>query len=120
MSIDIYNNPPKTVTVLCHTSAGDDDNEYFIKGNEYELSTEYTRISEDTNNQECILCWVHLSNIPESHSNNRTGARFTVKGNEYRDAKELGEREPYYSHFTKYFVCPIQRDRDNKLNQIGI
>ena len=36
------------------------------------------------------------------------------------DVKELGEREPYYTHFTKYFVCPIQRDRDNKLNQIGI
>lgn len=51
--IDIYNQPAKTVTVLCHTSLGD---------------------------------------ILDEHG------RF----------------------FTDYFVCPVQRERDNKLTEIGI
>lgn len=108
--IDIYNQPAKTVTVLYHTTLGDPldlQGRFFTKGKEYKLSTEITtpyRLSDgpDTNNQECILC------------NDYYGDRFAVKGNIYHDG------EPRWSHFTDYFVCPIQRERDNKLNQIGI
>ncbi len=42
------------------------------------------------------------------------GERFAVKGNIYHDG------EPRWSHFTDYFVCTIQRERDNKLTEIGI
>ena len=119
--IDIYNQPAKTVTVLCHTSLGDPLDEkgrFFTKGNEYKLSTEITtpskwlfwmhRLSDgpDTNNQECILCWISF--------NDYYGERFAVKGNIYHDG------EPRWSHFTDYFVCPIQRERDNKLTEIGV
>lgn len=113
--IDIYNQPAKTVTVLCHTSLGDPlediQGRFFTKGNEYKLSTEITtpyRLSDgpDTNNQECILCWISF--------NDYYGERFAVKGNIYHDG------EPRWSHFTDYFVCPIQRERDNKLTEIGI
>ena len=100
--IDIYNKPEKIITVLCHTSLGGTD-EFYLKGNEYKMSTE---ITTDTNNQECILCWINFKNV--------YGERFAVKGNIYH------EGEPRWPHFTEYFVCPIQRERDNKLNQIGI
>jgi hypothetical protein len=112
--IDIYNKPEKTITILCHTSLGDPLDEhgrFFTKGNEYKLSTEITtpyKLSDgpDTNNQECILCWISF--------NDYYGDRFAVKGNIYHDG------EPRWSNFTDYFVCPIQRERDNKLTEIGI
>ncbi len=123
--IDIYNKPEKIITVLCHTSFGDPNdplNRFYLKGNEYKMSTE---ITTDTNNQECILCWINFKNVygvrmkhilvikyyKSLFSNMR---RFAVKGNIYH------EGEPRWPHFTEYFVCPIQRERDNKLNQIGI
>ena len=68
----------------------------------FKLKCEITRIS--SNNQECILCWINF--------NDKFGSRFSVKGNIYR----LGE--PYWPHFTKYFICPIERNRDNKINKI--
>jgi len=105
--IDIYNHPTdaksKEVTVLCHTSLGDPLDEhgrFFLKGKEYKLTTEIR------NNQEYILCWISF--------NEGYGERFAIKGNVYHDG------EPRWSHFTDYFVCPIQRERDNKLNEIGI
>ena len=121
--IDIYNQPEKTINVLCHTSLGDPLDEhgrFFTKGNEYKMTTEITtpyRLTNgpDTNNQECtasgslhssILCWINF--------NETYGERFAVKGNIYHNG------EPRWSHFTDYFVCPIQRERDNKLNEIGI
>ena len=49
--IDIYNQPAKTVTVLCHTSLGDPSDKqgrFFVKGNEYKLITEVKRRLVDT------------------------------------------------------------------------
>ena len=84
--IDIYNQPAKTVNVLCHTSLGDPldlQGRFFTKGNEYKLSTEittpyshrYSRLSDgpDTNIQEYILCWISF--------NDYYGDRFAVKFN---------------------------------------
>ena len=107
--IDIYNEPTKTITVLCHTSLGDTNDKhgrFYLKGNEYKLGTEIIRVSEDTNWEDCILCWIDQTK--------GFGSRFAVKGNIYHKG------EPYWPHFTECFVCPIQRDRENKLNQIGI
>ena len=112
--IDIYNQPKKIITVLCHTSLGDPSDKqgrFFVKGNEYKLTTEITTPhiltkDPDTKSKECILCWISFNNV--------YGERFAVKGNIYHDG------EPRWSHFTEYFVCPIQRERDNKLNEIGI
>ena len=112
--IDIYNKPAKTLSVLCHTTLGDPNDplgRFFTKGNEYKMSTEVStphRLTKDpdTNNQECILCWISF--------NETYGERFAIKGNIYNDG------EPRWPHFTEYFVCPIQRERDSKLNQIGI
>ena len=111
--IDIYNQPTKEVTVLCHTPLGDPldlHGRFFVKGNEYKMNTEIRthRLTKDpdTNNQECILCWISF--------NEGYGERFAIKGNIYHNDK------PYWPHFTEYFVCPIQRERDNKLNEIGI
>lgn len=124
--IDIYNQPAKTVTVLCHTSLGDTNDKhgrFYLKGNEYKLSTEITtpyRLSDgpDTNNQECILCWISFNDEKFSFgidiNYHYYGERFAVKGNIYHKG------EPYWPHFTDYFVCPIQRERDNKLTEIGI
>lgn len=98
--IDIYNQPTKEVTVLCHTSLGDPLDEhgrFFLKGNEYKMSTEVS-------SPYTILCWISF--------NETYGERFAVKGNIYHDG------EPRWSHFTDYFVCPIQRERDNKLNEL--
>ena len=77
------------------------------------LSTEIYRLSNgpDTNNQECILCWMSFNDYYYYYY---YVERFAVKGNIYHDG------EPRWSHFTDYFVCPIQRERDNKLTEIGI
>jgi hypothetical protein len=59
--IDIYNKPEKTITILCHTTLGDTNDplgRFYLKGNEYKMNTEVTSVSNDTNNQECILCWI--------------------------------------------------------------
>ena len=107
--IDIYNKPEKTITILCHTTLGDTNDplgRFYLKGNEYKMNTEVTSVSPNTNNQECILCWIDQTK--------GFGSRFAIKGNIYHDGK------PYWPHFTEYFVCPIQRERNNKLNQIGI
>lgn len=104
---DIYNKPIKSVKVLCHTSLGDQNDElgrFYLKGNEYEMNTEVHSAAEDTNNEECILCWLS--------QNSRFGSRFAVKGNIY----DMGEA--YWPHFTEYFECPLERERDNKLKQI--
>lgn len=108
--IDIYNKPPKTISVLCHTTLGDLNDplgRFYLKGNEYKMGTEIHRVSEDTKNQECILCWINQTE--------GFGSRFAVKGNVYGTFDK-----PYWTHFTEYFVCPIQRERDSKLNKIGI
>ena len=108
--LDIYNQPAKTVTVLCHTTLGDTNDpkgRFYLKGNEYKLGTEITRVSEDTKWEDCILCWINQTE--------GFGSRFAVKGNVY----DIFDK-PYWPHFTDYFVCPIQRERDNKLTEIGI
>lgn len=128
--IDIYNQPAKTVTVLCHTSLGDildEHGRFYLKGTEYKLSTEIVTPRQDTKWEDCILCWI---NQTEGY-----GSRFAVKGNIYdtfgdfrqrfeREKKQMEDSgefgEPYWPHFTDYFVCPIQRERDNKLTEIGI
>ncbi len=107
--IDIYKLPPKKVTVLCHTSCTLGE-QSFIKGNEYTLHTEDHGYVDNKN--ECILCWIESTNI--------FGARFAVKGNVYIQHGDYYTESNIYNHFTDYFVCPIKRERDNKLTEIGI
>ena len=107
--VDIYNAPEKTVMVMCHTAMGDTIDQhgrYYEVGKEYKMSTEIIKPSADTNNQECILCWIN-------HSVGY-GSRFAVKGNIYR------YDEPYWPDFKDYFFCPVSRVRDEKLVEIGI
>jgi len=109
MNKDIYNPPTKSINVLCHTSLGDPNDpngRFYLKDNEYLLGTEIVTPKQDTNWEDCILCWI---NQTESF-----GSRFAIKGNIYLNG------EPIWSHFTDYFVCPVQRERDNKLTEIGI
>jgi hypothetical protein len=106
MSIDIYNAPAKSVMVMCHTSKGDPNGiKYFEAGKEYRMGTEITKPSRDTNNQECILCWISF--------NEGFGSRFAVKGNVSHNG--LG-----WPEFKDYFICPVARVRDEKLDEIGI
>lgn len=110
MNIDIYNLPCKTVNVLCHTTLGDTNDKlgrFFLKGKEYKLVTEKVNPSQDTKWEDCILCWVNQTD--------GFGSRFAVKGNIYQYNDKT-----YWPHFSDYFVCPIQRERDNKLTEIGI
>jgi len=105
----IYHFSSEDEALLCHTTLGDTNDplgRFYLKGNEYKMNTEVTSVSPDTNNQECILCWIDQTK--------GFGSRFAIKGNIYHDGK------PYWPHFTEYFVCPIQRERDSKLNEIGI
>jgi hypothetical protein len=109
MNLDIYNLPCKTIKVLCHTTLVDPNDPYvifYLKGNEYTLATESHIIRQDTKWEECILCWINQTETEMYYF----GSRFVVKGNVYGQ----------FPHFTDYFVCPIQRERDNKLNMIGI
>ena len=107
--VDIYNAPEKTVMVKCHTPFGDTIDQhgrYYEVGKEYKMSTEIIKPSADTNNQECILCWIDF--------NDEYGSRFAVKGNIYH------YNEPYWSDFKRVFECPVARVRDEKLVEIGI
>lgn len=109
MSIDIYNAPRKTIMVMCHTSNGDHldiDGRFYEKGKEYRMSTEIIKPTPDTNNQECILCWIDFNEF--------FGNRFAVKGNVYHKG------EPYWPDFRDYFVCPLARERNDKLERLGI
>ena len=121
---DIYNAPQKSVLVMCHTSKGDPkdmDGRYFEAGEEYWMGTEIIKPSKDTNNQECILCWISF--------NEGFGSRFAVKGNIYRTLEDralsvrLGtghNSEPYWPDFKDYFICPVARVRDEQLEKLGL
>jgi hypothetical protein len=107
--INIYQAPKKSVMVLCHTALGnpnDDYGRYFEPGKEYLLGTEISGPKEDTNWEDCILCWISF--------NEGFGSRFAVKGNIYHSGN------PIWSHFTDYFYCPVAMAREEKLNQLEI
>lgn len=109
-NIDIYNAPGKYVMVMCHTAMGDPNDEYgryFEVGKEYRMGTEIIKPNPDTNHQECILCWIDF--------NAGYGSRFAVKGNIYHY-----NYKPYWPDFKKFFICPVAKIRDEKLNEIGI
>jgi hypothetical protein len=109
MNIDIYNAPAKTMMVMCHTSKGDPndkDGKYFEAGKEYRIGTEIVKPSADTNNQECILCWIN-------YDSDGFGTRFAVKGNVSHNG--LG-----WPEFKDYFICPIARVREEQLEKLGI
>ena len=108
--IDIYNAPQKSVMVMCHTSKGDPndkDGKYFEVGKEYWMGTEIVKPNKDTNNQECILCWIEF--------NERFGSRFAVKGNIY---DSFGKA--YWPDFKRVFECPVARIRGEQLEKLGI
>jgi hypothetical protein len=85
----------------------DKDGKYFEAGKEYRMGTEIIKPSRDTNNQECILCWIEF--------NAGFGSRFAVKGNIY---DSFGKA--YWPDFRKVFECPVARVREEKLEKIGI
>ena len=91
LSTDIYN--PTSVLVLCHTTFLD-----YKSGEEYKLTPE---VYDD-----CILCWIN--------SSPGFGNRFAIVGNIELDS------EPIWVNFLNYFVCPIARERNEKLKEIGI
>lgn len=108
--IDIYNAPPKSVKVMCHTSMGDPndkDGRYFQAGKEYRMGTEIIKPSKDTRYGECILCWVKF--------NEGYGSRFAVKGNIYDS-----DGKAYWPDFKKVFECPVTRIREEKFKELGI
>ena len=111
MSIDIYNAPAKRMMVMCHTSKGDPndkDGKYFEAGKEYRMGTEIGKPSRDTNNQECILCWIDYSIYGFGF-----GSRFAVKGNVSHNG--LG-----WPEFKDYFICPVARAREDQLEKLGL
>jgi rubredoxin len=109
MNIDIYNAPAKSVMLMCHTSKGDPNDKYgkyFEAGKEYRMGTEIVKPSRDTNNQECILCWIEF--------NVGFGSRFAVKGNVSHDEKA------YWPDFKDHFICPVARVRKEQLEKLCI
>ena len=109
--MDIYSAPQKSVMVMCHTSKGDPndkDGRYFEAGKEYRMCTEIVKPSADTNNQECILCWIDYSSDGFGF-----GIRFAVKGNVSHNG--LG-----WPDFKDYFICPVARVRNEQLEKLGI
>ena len=106
----IYNAPQKAVMVMCHTSMGDPndkDGRYFEADEEYWMGTEIIKPSKDTNNQECILCWISF--------NEGFGSRFAVKGNIYNS-----DGKAYWPDFKRVFECPVAKIRDEQLEKLGI
>jgi hypothetical protein len=99
LSSDIYK--PPSLLVLCHTTFLD-----YKAGEEYKLTPEVVAPKKDTNNKECILCWIN--------SNPGFGSRFSIVGNIYNEDK------PLWVNFLDYFVCPVARERNEKLKEIGI
>ena len=107
---DIYNAPQKSVMVICHTSMGDPNDKhgrYFEAGEEYRMGTEIVKPNKDTNNQECILCWIDF--------NDGFGSRFAVKGNIY---DSFGKA--YWPDLKMVFECPVARIRGEQLEKLGI
>ena len=107
LSGDMFN--PPYIMVLCHTSLGDPNDElgrFYKAGKEYRLRPEVVEPNKDTNYKECILCWINMSK--------GFGGRFAIVGNIYIDG------EPIWENFLEHFVCPIKRERTNKLEDIGI
>ena len=107
---DIYSAPKKSVTVMCHTSMGDPNDKherYFEAGKEYRMGTEIVKPQRETNYQECILCWIEF--------NEGYGSRFAVKGNIYDS-----DGKAYWPDFKRIFVCPAAREREEKLQKLGI
>jgi hypothetical protein len=74
-----------------------------MEGTEYTLTTEMF-----DNGEQCILGWITLND-------NGFGARFAIKGNLLNS-----NNEPEWPEFLDYFLCPIQRNREQQLNLIGI
>ena len=114
MDKNIYHNKAMKVMVLCHTPYGnptDPNGRFYEKGKEYLMTTEpltpkyhLPLHKKDTNDEDCILCWISF--------NENYGNRFAVKGNIYHN--NIG----YWSHFTDIFHCPVELERNNKINTI--
>jgi len=107
LSGDMFNLP--SIMVLCHTSFGDPNDElgrFYKAGKEYRLQPNVVEPKKDTDYKECILCWINSSEA--------FGNRFAIVGNIYHNDK------PIWKNFLEHFVCPIERERTNKLEQIGI
>jgi hypothetical protein len=101
---DMYN--PPSIMVLCHTSFGDSTRTLYEVGKEYKLTPTVIGPCEANDYKECIFCWVS--------SSYGYGCRFAIVSNIYINGK------PNWTHFSDYFVCPITRDRNEKLKEIGI
>ena len=100
--IDIYNcnEYGYKFELLCHTSI-----RKYHKGKTYTALLEPRgNCGEDSNNQIFTSVWVN--------SGDRSGSRFTVVGNIYYNNSSIWE------DFTKYFYCPIQLERKNKILKI--
>ena len=100
----------KSIILLCHTALGDPTDphgRYFEVGKEYSADIETVNIGFDTKFSPCVLLWINF--------NSGYGSRFTMVGNIYHHHHyENG----YWDHFTKYFACPVSRDRDNIIGDI--
>lgn len=110
LSGDMYN--PPSIMILCHTSLGDlndKDGRFYEAGKEYRLQPEVVEPKKNTDYKECILCWISMSE--------GFGGRFAIVGNIYVDGEVC---KPNWPNFLDYFVCPIARERTNKLEEIGI
>jgi hypothetical protein len=99
---DIYSPPKKKLMVMCHTQFGDPNDplgRFSHPGMEYEIETEPSG--------DRILCWVNFSE--------NFGSRFAITGNVY-DVDPKG----YWPNLLDYFECPLQRERNKRLKEIGI
>lgn len=107
--IDIYTYDKKCeFELLCHTSLGDPfdvHGRYYEKGKKYIATLEPRGIcGKDSNYEVFTSMWVH--------HNNKFGGRFAVVGNIYDNGK------PYWDDFRKYFYCPIEKERKDKILRI--